>query len=92
MAGSKKIPQRKCVGCGLLKDKKTLVRLLADDETKEIIVDLSGRKNGRGCYVCRNDECMEKARRGHGIEHSLKCRVTQENWERLIKEITGQNG
>jgi predicted RNA-binding protein YlxR (DUF448 family) len=85
-AQAKKIPLRKCTGCQEMKSKKELLRILhtSDDE---IILDTTGRKNGRGAYVCASMDCLEKAVRNHGLERSLKCKVPEETYEVLKKEI-----
>ncbi len=70
----KKQPQRKCVGCGHMKDKRDLIRVLKDEEGI-ISVDLTGRKNGRGAYLCRDQACLKMAEKNHGLEHSLKTRI-----------------
>ena len=82
----KKIPQRRCVGCGEMKDKKSLVRVIRteDGETK---VDPTGRANGRGAYLCRNRECLEKALKTKSLERSLKAPVSEETRQCLIKEF-----
>ena len=86
MAG-KKIPQRKCAGCAQMKDNKELIRLVREAESGLVLVDPTGRKNGRGCYVCRDLQCIENARKTHGIERSLKCSISAPQWEALLMEI-----
>ena len=83
---TKKIPLRKCTGCQEMKSKKELMRILRTSEG-EIVLDTTGRKNGRGAYVCCTMECFEKAVRNKGLERSLKCKVPQETYEILKKEI-----
>lgn len=83
---AKKIPLRKCTGCQEMKSKKEMMRILRTSEG-EIILDTTGRKNGRGAYVCCTMECFEKAVRNRGLERSLKCKVPQETYEILKKEI-----
>ena len=86
MAVVKKIPMRKCTGCGESKPKKELVRVLktADDG---IIMDLTGRKNGRGAYICHNMACLTKAIKTKAIERSLGEPVSAEVYEELKKEL-----
>ena len=87
MAGqAKKIPMRKCTGCQEMKNKKEMIRILRTSEG-EIVLDATGRKNGRGAYVCRSMECFEKAVRNKGIERSLKVKVPEETYGNLKKEI-----
>ena len=89
MAAVKKIPLRKCTGCGEMKPKKELVRVITtvDDE---ILMDLTGKMNGRGAYVCRDVECLKRAIRTKAIERSLGVSVSEEVYEQGKKEI-GRN-
>ena len=66
MSQVKKIPMRKCVGCQEMKSKREMIRILKT-ESEGIILDATGKKNGRGAYICRSGECLEKAIRNHGI-------------------------
>ena len=67
----KKVPQRKCVGCGEMKDKKSLLRIVRSPEG-EISLDLTGKKSGRGAYVCRSRECIKKAVKEKRLERALE--------------------
>ncbi len=82
----KKIPLRKCTGCQEMKNKKEMIRILRTSEG-EITLDMTGRKNGRGAYVCCSMECFEKAVKNRGLERSLKEKVPEETYENLKKEI-----
>ncbi len=82
----KRIPLRKCTGCQEMKSKKEMMRILRTSEG-DIILDTTGRKNGRGAYVCCSMECFEKAVKNKGLERSLKCKVPEETYESLKKEI-----
>lgn len=82
----KKIPMRQCVGCREMKEKRELIRILCTEE-KEVILDVSGRKNGRGAYICPNTECLEKAIKNKGLERSLKMAVPASIYEELKKEM-----
>ena len=86
MAVNKKIPMRKCVGCGEMKPKKELIRILRTEE--EFLVDVTGKKNGRGAYLCADIGCLEKARKSKGLERSLKIAIPQEIYEQLAKEMS----
>ena len=86
MAQTKHVPLRKCIGCQEMKNKKELIRILHTTED-ELIVDETGRKNGRGAYICRSAECLEKAVKSHGLERSLKMAVPPEVYEELKKEF-----
>lgn len=82
----KKIPQRMCLGCREHKDKKELVRVVRSPEG-EVSVDLTGRKNGRGAYICRSKECLRKARKQKAISKALNCEITDEVFELLLIQI-----
>ena len=83
----KKVPLRKCTGCQEMKSKKEMLRILRTAEG-EIIVDTSGRKNGRGAYVCRCMDCFEKAVKSKGLERSFKQAIPTEVYDRLEKEMS----
>lgn len=83
---NKRVPLRKCTGCQEMKSKKEMMRILRTAEG-EIILDTTGRKNGRGAYVCCSMDCFEKAVKNKGLERSLKVRVPEETYESLKKEI-----
>ena len=74
MGTVKKIPMRKCVGCGEMKNKKEMLRVLKTPENV-VVLDDTGRKNGRGAYLCFQKECLEKAEKNKGIEGSLKMPI-----------------
>ena len=82
----KKIPLRKCTGCGEMKSKKEMIRVLRTAEG-EIILDKTGRKNGRGAYLCNSLECFQKARKTKGLERSLQVNIPDEIYEILEKEL-----
>ncbi|MDO4345271.1 MAG: YlxR family protein [Eubacteriales bacterium] len=86
MSQTKKIPMRKCVGCQEMKSKKEMMRILHTPED-EIVIDTTGRKNGRGAYLCFSKECFEKAVKSKGLERSLKVKVSPEVYDSLKKEI-----
>ena len=82
----KKIPMRKCVGCGEMKEKKELIRVIKTPED-EILLDTTGRANGRGAYICNNAECLKKAVKNRGLERSLKSQIPTDVLERMEKEL-----
>ena len=84
---NKKVPMRQCVGCGEMKGKKDLIRILKTQEG-EILVDATGRKNGRGAYICPDLECLKKARKSKGLERSFKMAISLEIYENLEKEMS----
>ena len=83
----KKIPMRKCTGCGEMKSKKELIRVLKTADSGEILLDTTGRKNGRGAYLCNSLECFQKARKTRGLERSLQMKIPDEIYETLEKEL-----
>lgn len=86
MGQTKKIPMRKCIGCQEMKNKKEMMRILHTPEDT-IELDTTGRKNGRGAYLCFSKECFEKAVKSKGLERSLKTSIPAEVYESLKKEI-----
>lgn len=83
---NKKIPMRQCIGCNEMKPKKEMLRVIKTAE-EEIILDTTGRKNGRGAYICPNSECMRKAIKSKGLERSFKMPIPKEVYEMLAKEM-----
>ncbi len=77
---------RKCVGCGEMKPKKELIRILRTEE-EEFVIDTTGKKNGRGAYLCPQKACVEQAVKNRGLERSFKQEIPQEVYERLEKEM-----
>lgn len=84
---TKKVPTRRCTGCGEHFPKNTLIRVLRTPEG-EIILDLTGKKNGRGAYICKNAACLKKARKSRRIESSLDCRISDELYTKMEEELT----
>lgn len=82
----KKIPQRQCIGCGEMKGKKEMIRVIKTAEG-EILLDATGRKNGRGAYLCPSEECLKKAIKNKGLERSFKMAIPKEVYENLEKEM-----
>lgn len=86
MAQMKKIPLRKCTGCQEMKSKKEMIRILKTAQDG-IVLDATGRKNGRGAYLCPSMDCFRKAVKNKGLERSLKEKVPEETYESLKREI-----
>lgn len=86
MSTIKKIPMRKCTGCGQMKPKKDLVRVIKD-ENLEVKMDLTGKLNGRGAYVCRSMECLNKAIKTKAIERSLQIKIDEDVYDKLKAEL-----
>ena len=82
---NKKIPMRMCVGCGEMKGKKEMMRVLKTPEGP-IVLDMTGRKNGRGAYLCRNLDCLRKAEKNKGLERSFKMNIPDEVYRNLEKK------
>ena len=82
----RKVPMRQCTGCQEMKNKKEMIRVLKTAEG-EITLDATGKKNGRGAYICPSRECFQKAVKNKGIERSLKMAIPKEVYEALEKEI-----
>lgn len=93
----KKIPLRKCTGCGEMKPKRELIRVVKQPEQKDengtvtggaVLLDLTGKQAGRGAYVCKNPVCFEQARRARRFERSLSCKIPDEVYEQMSAELT----
>ncbi len=82
----KKVPMRMCVGCREMKPKKELLRVVKSPEG-EISIDPTGRKAGRGAYVCRSAECMKKALKQKQLERAFECALGEETRSSLIREL-----
>lgn len=83
---NKKIPMRMCVGCQEMKEKRNMIRVLKTQENT-FCIDETGKKNGRGAYLCRNMDCLSKAIKNHGLERSFKMSIPKETVAELIKEM-----
>ena len=83
---AKQIPLRQCVGCREMKPKTALVRVIKTPED-EIFLDKTGRKNGRGAYICLNQTCLEKAKKSKALERSLKTDIPEEIYQTIAEEM-----
>ena len=83
---NKKVPLRKCTGCGEMKPKKELVRVVKTPED-EISLDPTGKMNGRGAYLCKDPQCLRKAQKSKRIEKALSCTVPDEIYNKLEQEL-----
>ena len=86
MSNVRKVPMRKCVGCGEMKSKKEMMRVLKTTD-EEFVLDATGKKNGRGAYLCFSKECFDKAVKSKGLERSFKQAIPKEVYEKLAKEM-----
>ena len=84
---NKKVPMRQCVGCGEMKSKKELLRVIKTPE-EEIVLDATGRKNGRGAYICTSMDCLKTARQRKGLERSLKMAIPEMVYDSLEQEMS----
>ena len=85
----KKIPMRRCVACHQLKDKRELIRVVRSPEG-EIFIDPTGKKNGRGAYLCRNSDCIAKARKAKSLSRDLKTEIPAEVFDQLLEQYGGK--
>lgn len=86
MATTRKVPLRQCVGCGEMKTKKEMIRVLKTNED-EIVIDATGKKNGRGAYICPSLECLELSIKNKGLERSLRVTIPKDIYAYLKKEM-----
>lgn len=86
---TKKIPMRMCLGCSQMKPKKELVRVVKSPEG-EISIDLTGKKSGRGAYICRNAECLRLARKARRLEKSFSCKIDEAVYDRMEEELENE--
>lgn len=84
---AKRVPLRMCTGCGEMKPKKELVRVVKNKEG-EISLDLTGRKPGRGAYVCRSLDCLKKARKARRFERAFSCQIPAEVYDTMEREMS----
>ena len=87
---NRKIPFRKCMGCGEMKNKRELVRVVKNKDG-EVSLDLTGKKAGRGAYICPQLSCLQKARKSRGFERALSCKIPEEVYDQMQQELM-QNG
>ena len=83
---AKKVPMRMCTGCGEMFDKRTLVRVVKSPDG-EVSLDLTGKKSGRGAYVCKNAECLKKARKKRAFERAFSVQIEDEVCDKMEEEI-----
>lgn len=92
MRKQRKIPLRQCVGCQEQKEKKALIRIVRTPE-HDIVIDPTGKKSGRGAYICHDVSCLEKARKKKAFNRAFKIDVADDIYERLEQElVTGSDG
>lgn len=82
----RKLPLRKCTGCGEMKDKREMIRVVKNSED-QFSLDFTGKKPGRGAYICKDIECLNKAEKNRGLERSYKMAVSKEIYDTLRSEF-----
>ena len=90
MLKQRRVPMRMCVGCREMKPKKELLRVVKSPEGV-ITFDRVGKAPGRGAYVCRSTECLNKAVKTHALEHQLECSVSEEVFSQLSQQLTAED-
>lgn len=83
----KKVPMRQCTGCREMKSKREMIRVIRTAEN-EICIDATGRKNGRGAYICPNMDCLKLAVKNRGLERSLKTAIPESVYQQLEEEMS----
>ncbi|WP_443721063.1 RNase P modulator RnpM [Ruminococcus bicirculans (ex Wegman et al. 2014)] len=83
---TKKIQMRMCLGCGEMKPKRELIRVVKSKEG-DISLDLTGKKSGRGAYICKSVECFEKARKARKFERSFSCMISEDIYNSMEGEL-----
>lgn len=91
MAKVRKIPQRQCVGCREMKDKKTLLRVVRSPEG-DVSLDFGGKKPGRGAYVCHDLACLQRARKTKALERGFETQIPAEVYDAMESELRGDHG
>lgn len=86
MMKTKKIPMRMCLGCGEMKPKRELIGVVKSKEG-DISLDLTGKKSGRGAYICKSVECFEKARKARKFERSFSCMISEDIYNSMEGEL-----
>ena len=87
MMKTKKIPMRMCLGCGEMRPKRELIRVVKSKEG-DISLDLTGKKSGRGAYICKSVECFEKARKARKFERSFSCMISEDIYNSMEGELS----
>ena len=85
----RKIPERQCLGCNEHKPKIELLRVVRTPDG-EVVLDFTGKKSGRGAYICRNVSCLKKARKSKRIDRSLDVSIPEEVYDRMEAELSGE--
>lgn len=84
---AKKVPMRQCTGCREMRSKRDMIRVIKTAEN-EICIDATGRKNGRGAYICPNMDCLKQTMKNRGLERSLKTAIPETVYQQLEEEMS----
>jgi predicted RNA-binding protein YlxR (DUF448 family) len=87
----RKVPLRRCVGCREMKDKRELLRIVRNN-VGEIFIDSTGKKNGRGAYICKSIDCFNIARKTRSLSHEFSCEIPEEVYDEITKLLEGYGG
>ena len=85
----RKIPMRQCTGCGEMKSKKEMIRVVKTSDN-ELLIDKTGKLNGRGAYICKNPACLKKLRKNHRADTNLGVAIPEEVWDALEAQMAGE--
>lgn len=91
MQKKKKLPQRQCVGCRTMKDKRELIRVVRTPEG-EVVLDYTGKRSGRGAYVCPSEECLKRARKAQALERAFSLQIPPEIYASLSEQLKAGHG
>ena len=86
MVKTRKVPMRTCIGCREQKPKKELIRVVRNKEN-QIFIDLTGKANGRGAYLCRSKDCLDKAIKSKALNRAFSTEIDKETYEKLKESI-----
>ncbi|HCC07096.1 MAG TPA: DUF448 domain-containing protein [Clostridiales bacterium] len=86
---TKKVPLRKCLGCQAMKDKRELIRIVKPSEG-DVFVDLNGKANGRGAYICKDKKCLNDAKKKKVLERNLKANISEELYQKLEEQMNDE--
>ena len=84
----RKLPVRKCTGCGERFLKNSLVRIVKTP-SGDIVLDKTGKISGRGAYICKSRQCLKKAQKGARLDRSLSCQIPEDIYSKLAEELDG---
>lgn len=87
----KKIPMRRCTGCNEQKPKNQLVRVVKSSDG-EVSLDTTGKKSGRGAYICNNTDCLQKAKKSHRIERAFEMTIPDSVYAQMEEQIKNNDG